>query len=222
MKLPFDGQSTSGRHFIDLEPDITWTILRTVEVGWVIALQAPDVKTGAREVALTERLRDGMRQAQNRERSSLSEMLVVLPGTESRSRPDILVPDGLTDIPILCIGIRIRFGDHDPHAIIECKRISGDDANLCRAYVLQGIDRFRTGRYSGNHSTGFMIGYIISGDEQAAVIGINRYLNRNSSPDEILKPSDKIIDSQVWTSRHPRAATSSIKLHHSFLTFTRN
>ena len=222
MKLPLDGPATSGRHFINLEPDIAWTILRTVEVGWTIALQAPDVNTGAHEVALTERLRDGMRQALNRERSSLTETLVVLPGTESRSRPEVLVPDGRTDIPILCIWIYFRFGEHDPHAIIECKRIADDDAHLCRAYVVQGIDRFRTGKYSGNHSTGFMVGYLISGDEQAAVIGINRYLNRNSPPDEILQPSDEITDLGVWTSRHPRAATSPIKLHHSFLAFARN
>lgn len=222
MKLHFDGPPASGHRFIDLEPDIARTILRTVEVGWTIALQAPDVNTGAHEVALTERLRDGMRQALNREKSSLTETLVVLPGTESRSRPEVLMPDGRTDIPILCIGIRFRFGEHDPHAIIECKRIAGDDARLCREYILEGIDRFSTGKYSGNHSTGFMIGYLVSGEGQAAVIGINSNLNRNSRPDEILQPSDEITDSQVWTSRHPRAAASPIKLHHSFLPFTRN
>lgn len=222
MKLPVDGSSTSGRHFIDLEPDITWTILRTVKVGWTIALQAPDVNTCALEVPLTERLRDGMRQAVNREGSSLRETLVVLQGAESRSRPEVLVPDGRTDIPILCIRIYFRFREHDPHAIIECKRIADDDARLCREYVVEGIDRFRTGQYSGNHSTGFMIGYLISGNEQAAVIGINSYLNRNSRPDEILQPSDEITNLGVWTSRHPRAATSPIKLHHSFLAFARS
>ena len=222
MKLHLDGPPAIGRRFIDLEPDIAWTILRTVEVGWTIALRAPDVHTGAHEVPLTERLRDGMRQVLNRERSSLTETLVVLPGTESRSRPEVLVPDGRTDIPILCIGIRFRFGEHDPHAIIECKRIAGDDARLCRAYVVQGIDRFRTGKYSGNHSTGFMIGYLVSGDGHAAVLGINSYLNRSSPPDESLKPSDEITDLGVWTSRHPRAETSPIKLHHSFLAFARN
>ena len=222
MKLHFDGPATNGRRFIDLEPDIASTILRTVNVGWINALKSPDVDTGAHEVELTERLRDGMRQALNRESPSLNDTLVVLAGTESRSRPEVLVPDGRTDISILCIGFRIRFHEHDPHAIIECKRIAGGDARLCRAYVVQGIDRFRTGQYSGNHSTGFMIGYLISGDEQAAVIGINSYLDRNSRPNETLIRSDVITESRVWTSHHPRAATSPIKLHHSFLAFTRN
>ncbi len=222
MKLPFDGPTTSGRRFIDLEPDIASTILQTVEVGWIIALKSPDVNTSAQEVELTERLRDGMRQALNRERPSLNDTLVVLSGTESRSRPEVLVPDGRTDIPILCIGIRVRFGEHDPHAIIECKRIAGDDAHLFRAYIVEGVDRFKTGKYSGNHSTGFMIGYLISGDEQATVIGINSYLNRNSRPNEILILSDVITESQVWTSHHPRAATSPLKLHHSFLAFAKN
>lgn len=222
MRLPFDGPTANGRRFIDLEPDIASTILQTVKVGWINALKSPDVNTGAHEVELTERLRDGMRQALNRERPSLNDTLVVLAGTKSRSRPEVLVPDGRTDIPILCFGIRIRFHEHDPHAIIECKRITGHDTRLCRAYVVEGIDRFRTGKYSGNHSTGFMIGYLISGDEQAAVTGINSYLNNNSRPNETLILSGVITASRVWTSHHPRAATSPIKLHHSFLAFTRN
>ena len=222
MKLPLDGPATSGRRFIDLKHDIVCTILRTVELGWVFALQATDVNSGAHEVELTERLRDGMRQALNTGGLPWRNVMVVLPGTESRSNPTVLVPDGRTDISILWIEIFLRFHEHDPHAIIECKRIAGGDARLCRAYVVQGIHRFRTEKYSNNHSTGFMIGYLISGDEQAAVTGINHYLNRNSSPVEILKPSDKIIDSRVWASRHARVATSPIKLHHSFLAFASN
>ena len=219
MKLPFDGPATSGRQFINLGPDIASTILRTIEAGWVLALQSPDVNTSAGEVEITERLRDGMRQALNCERGELSKTMVVLPGTESRSRPEVLIPDGRTDIPILWIEIFFRFGEHDPHAIIECKRIAGDNTDLCREYVVEGIDRFRTSKYSGNHSIGFMAGYLIAGDANAAALGVNRYLNSKSHCAENLKLSNLISESWAWGSCHPRTTNSPIELHHAFLAF---
>lgn len=138
MKLPHDGLATSGRLFIDLKPEIATAIMQTVEAGWVRAQEWSDVNVDAYEEPITERLRDGMRQALQHEDLPWSCSMVVLPGTESRSGPDVLLPDGRIDIPIL---IRSFYG-HDPHAIIECKRVAGNNARLCREYVKEGIDRF--------------------------------------------------------------------------------
>ena len=221
MKLPFDVKVTAGRLFINLSPEIAAAILRTVKAGWALALQSPEVNSGAHEVNITERLRDGMRCALRSGHFPWNRSMVVLPGTESRSRPEVRVPDGRTDIPILWIEIIFRFGEHDPHAIIECKRIAGNNTSMCRAYVVEGIDRFQTGKYSGNHSIGFMIGYLIAGDANAAVLGVNRYLKRKSRLAEKLKPSNLIDESWARRSRHPRTTPNSpIELHHAFLAFT--
>lgn len=220
MKLPLDDSAANGRQFIDLGPDIAATILRTIEAGWLLALGMPGVNTDTREVKLTERLRDGMRQALKSGSLPWGKTMVVLPGTESRSCPEVLMPDGRTDIPIMLVKIFRRFSEHDPHAIIECKRIDGNSTYLCREYVVEGIDRFRTGKYSGNHSNGFMIGYLIAGDEQIAVTGINNYLNHRSRSTENLKPSHLIAESWVWASLHPREETSPIEMHHAFLAFS--
>ena len=171
---------------------------------------------------MTERLRDGMRSALNGGELPWGRTMTVLPGTESRSRPDVLLPDGRTDIPILWIEIFLRSGEHDPHAIIECKRIAGDDSDLCSKYVVRGIDRFRTGKYAGNHAAGFMAGYLIAGDANTAAGGVNRYLNsirKKHAPrrDENLKPSDLVSEPWAWVSRHPREAAASMALHHAFL-----
>ena len=218
MKLPFDVTATAGRRSINLGPDIATAILRTVKAGWMLGLQSSNVNTGAGEVEITERLRDGMRCALDSGMLPWKTM-IVLPGTESRSRPEVLVPDGRTDIPILWIEIFLRFGEHDPHAIIECKRIAGANTDLCREYVVEGIDRFRTSKYSGNHSIGFMAGYLIAGDENAAALGVNRYLNSKSCCDETLKLSNLISESWAWGSCHPRTPNSPIELHHAFLAF---
>ena len=218
MKLPRDVSVIADRSFIELDSEISAAILRILKEGWLLASKSREVNAYAAEVPMTERLRDGMRSALRGDKL----FMVVLPGTESRSRPEVALPDGRTDIPILCIEIFFRFGEHDPHAIIECKRIAGGDAALCRKYVVNGIDRFRIGKYAGNHSTGFMAGYLIAGDATSAAHGINKYLNaghmnREPRHDENLKPSTLVTEPWAWTSRHPRVAAPEVVLHHAFL-----
>ena len=222
MRLPHDVPVTAGRPWIELAPEMSAAVLRIVEAGWALTSRSPDVNAGAAEVPMTERLRDGMRSALNGGELPWGRRMVVLPGTESRSRPDVLLPDGRTDIPIQWIEIFLRFGEHDPHAIIECKRIAGDDTRLCREYVVNGIDRFQTGKYGGNHAAGFMAGYLIAGDASAAARGVNRYLNAdhgNHEPrrDENLEPSILVPEPWAWTSHHPREAAPAVALHHAFL-----
>ena len=81
---------------------------------------------------------------------------------------------------------------------------AGNNTHLCREYVGEGIDRFRIGKYSGNHSMGFMTGYLIAGDANAAVLGVNKHLNFKSRRHENLRPSNLISESWVWRSHHPR------------------
>ena len=215
MKLPRDVQITDGSDFIDLNPEISAAILRTIKAGWAIASQWPSVNTEAYEVVMTERLREGMRNALRS--TPWSKNMIVLPGTESRSRQEVPLPDGRTDIPIFLNPIFWQSGEHDPHAIIECKRIAGSNSQLCREYVIAGIDRFQTGKYAGNHSTGFMVGYLIVGSASSAVDGINKYLNRKGRHDENLKQSNLVSESWVWGSRHPRSNPPPIEIHHAFL-----
>ena len=198
-------------------------ILRTIEAGWVLATESPEANAEAGELVITERLRDGMRRAVESDKFGWKGRLFVLPGTETRSRPDVFRPDGRTDIPIFLIEIALRYGEHDPHAIIECKRIAGNDTRLCREYVVEGIDRFRTKKYAGNHSTGFMVGYLISGDAGNAAAGINCCLGRkrpSSRGAENLRPSELVDDSGAWRSNHPRTDSSPIEVHHAFLLFS--
>lgn len=125
---------------------------------------------------MTERLRDGMRSELKSKGHPWGKTLVVLPGTESRSDGAVVIPDGRTDIPLMLIEVFLRTQEHDPHAIIECKRIIGSDTHLCREYVVEGVDRFRTGKYGQNHAFGFMVGYVLSGTAAEAADGVNAYL----------------------------------------------
>ena len=138
----------SGRQFIDIHRERSEAILRIVDAGWKRVSDRPEVHPGAGEVEITERLRDGMRAALAERATDLSRKMTVLPGTESRSSTEVLRPDGRTDVPIFFSDIREEYNEHDPHAIVECKRVAGSCADLCREYVVEGINRFVTGKYA--------------------------------------------------------------------------
>lgn len=216
MRIPYGQRTVAGRQYIELKPDGVAAILRTIDEGWAIARRHSAVHQGAGEVVITECLRDGMREALR----SLpwGKALAVLPGTESRSRAEVIIPDGRTDIPLYVIEIFFDLLDHDPHAIIECKRVAGSDRRLIREYVAEGIDRFRSGKYGASHSIGFIAGYVIAGDIESAVASINRLLRRTIRAAECLEPFEAVEGQFCYQSRHRREATAThIDLYHSML-----
>lgn len=213
MRLPLGQSAAIGRAFIDLSPELTLAIIRTIEAGWPLALARPEVTSGADEVTITECLRDAMRVALVRHRFPWRKTMIVAPGSESRSRPGMVSPDGRTDIPLFLTRVFARSGEHDPHVIIECKRLAAGNAGLAREYVIEGIDRFGSGKYAANHRRGFMIGYILSGTASGAVDGVNRYLSGRSRAAEELVPTAI----GTWESEHTRQVEHPVALSHAML-----
>ena len=209
-----------GRRFIDIHREYSYAILRIVEAGWRRASGAAEVHTGAGEVEITEHLRKGMRVELAMRAGAWYKKITVLPGTESLSTPDARRPDGRTDIPVFFQDIREEYDEHDPHAIIECKRVTGGDTGLCRLYIVKGVDRFKTGQYASNHAVGFMAGYLLSGDGASASTGINAYLTGKGRCSEHLQSAGSTdAPAGARSSRHGRPAPAEpIILHHVFLT----
>lgn len=198
---------------LDLADEVVVVILRAIQEGWRVASArlGRDALPVSCEIRTTNRLRDGMRQAIDASRTRLR----VLPGTEVIPCADAPRAVGLTDIPII---VRCLDG-HEPHAIIECKRIRGDDPDLCRLYVVQGIDRFRHGKYGADHAQDFMVGYVFQSEIGGAVAGINRYLTGRRREAESLTDSNVLAASWVRQSCHVRKRKRKrpIRLHHAFL-----
>ncbi|PTR04712.1 hypothetical protein C8R30_10272 [Nitrosomonas nitrosa] len=221
MRIPYEVPASLGKEFIELEPEIVAAILRTLIAGWQRACNFNDVNAQAGEVLMTERLRDGMRSDLKTKGHPWGKKLVVLPGTESRSSSAVVIPDGRTDIPLMLFEVFLRTQEHDPHAIIECKRIDGANKHLCREYVIEGIDRFRTGKYGRSHALGFMVGYVLTSTVEAAADGINAYLKHVSRNAERLEPADLCEKMLSWVSQHARTTSlTSVRLHHAFLKFS--
>ena len=218
MTIPRDLPSEAGSTPISLGSRVALSILSTVKAAWDRVYSCPDIHDGCSEVTITERLRESMRQVLEAKARPWERTMAVLPGTESKSRPDLTRPDGITDIPIW---LNERFqeqGVHDPHAIIECKRLSGADARLCRLYVIEGIDRFKSGKYGRDHEVGFMAGYLVAGTATAAAMRVNKYLAKKARNSECLHPSNLVLKCWAWRSSHLRSSgKADIQLHHAHL-----
>ena len=215
--LPLD----VGARFFDIGAERSSVILSILSTGWAHAMELQVVDARAGEVEITECLRSGMRRALNDRTEKWAKKMTVLPGTESRSGAT-LQPDGRTDIPILLQELREAYGDHDPHAIIECKRVAGNDPALCRRYVVDGIDdRFISAKYAARHRVAFMAGYVLSGSVDAVTGRINRYLSRRGRAAERLAACTALPATWARSSCHPRPSSDPplIDLHHAFLTF---
>jgi len=217
LRIPYEATGAIGRQYIALGPEIVAAILLTLQNGWTVAnIDAGVLAAG--EVEITERLRDGMRAALNSGSLPWAKSFIVALGMESRSTPAATTPDGRTDIPVYVVEVFLRYGEHDPHAIIECKRLDGADTHLCREYVVEGVDRFRTGKYGENHAAGFMAGYLLRGDAADATGGVNAYFSRVRRTAEQLTASDILDHPNFWRSAHQRAdPRPPIDLHHAFL-----
>ena len=198
---------------LDIGRDRIATILQTIRRGWSRVRTEPEVRAGTPEVALNVCLRSGMTRV-------VGPRMLVSMGTETLSPESVGVPDGRVDIAIFFPAILEARHDHDPHAIIECKRVAGTDSEQCREYVIEGIDRFASGKYGSRHAVGFMAGYLESGTAGLAAQGINRYLDGQQRSAEHLGPAVALHADWARSSRHPRGkSTAPLELHHAFLAF---
>lgn len=195
-------------------------VLRMLAAGWTQALQNPALNPGLGEVEITEHLREGMREALRQGVIARAKGIIVAPGTQSVSGAAGRKPDGLTDIALYFQRIREEYDEHDPHAIVECKRVSGNDAHLCRLYVVEGIRRFAIGQYAGKHASAFMAGYLLIGHAEEAVGRINGYIEQQGEPSEILHLSTDFDHPQAWHSKHARPQIlQPVEIYHVILEF---
>lgn len=214
-----------GREPLDLDSGLTILILRLIKKGWETVCKDALIQGDLEEREMTEFLLQGMRSHLDSYPSSAEaegvegrDNITVARGTEVPPRAGHRGVSGIPDISVYFHDIRVRNNDHDPHALIECKRVSGSRAKLCQLYVVDGMDRFASGKYGADHSVGFMIGFLLQGSVPLAVECINGHVRSKLGPCEVLVPSDWQCSHAVHVSRHARPTLSSpVVVYHTFL-----
>ena len=213
------------RQPLDLGPGLTTLLLRLIKVGWDTVCENEVFQIGCHEREMTEFLLEGMRRQLDPRLSSENgggvawqENITVARGTEVAPLSGHSGVAGIPDISVYFHDIRTNMNYHDPHAVIECKRVSGSSRKLCQLYVRQGIGRFASGKYARDHSVGFMVGYLLDGSISVAVERINAYLRDELGPSELLAKAGLQWSRSVHVSRHERRGPATpIVVHHTFL-----
>ncbi|HUU22236.1 MAG TPA: hypothetical protein VM389_06835 [Phycisphaerae bacterium] len=144
-----------------LEVDVIATVLDLLRSGWGAVVASGEVDGTSTEPEIAGRLVREMR-AEKKRRGIPSFRIEEEVGT--RSSPDVPKPEGRIDVEV------IYSFDENEYFGIECKRVSGRRSReLARKYVVEGVARFVTGKYSPGHPWGAMVGFVIDGRTQDSV-----------------------------------------------------
>jgi len=91
------------------------------------------------------------------------------------------------------------------HFYIEAKRLKEQDYNLKKRYIETGIDSFISSKYP----QGILIGYLIEGDTDNTVKGINDILIKRGRGDEVMVRQNHSIHNNYYESTHASFGTIS-------------
>lgn len=104
------------------------------------------------------------------------------------------------------------FGKLEYKYFCEAKRLKEKDAKLKRAYIDEGMDRFISEKYP----VGCMLGYLLEGDLDKTIEGINSLLEKEERNTEILNLKPNKLLKTVYESNHSHIGT----LKHLVFDFT--
>lgn len=95
---------------------------------------------------------------------------------------------------------------------VEAKNLKANNSGSKRRYITTGIDNFLTGgKYSD--CDGFLVGYILEGNIEDCVVGINKLLEKDNRKTEVLA-NNTLLGFDLFTSNH-----TSKNLNHIFLLY---
>lgn len=132
-------------------------------------------------------------------------------GQRNEYDPDSEKLKGRTDITFELGGLR-RF-------TWECKLLHTNGATLYSKYRTEGVMRFITEKYGKGEKFGGMLGYVMDGDIQKAISGLEKHLNQHTDTLKLscpcFVPCQTNPDSRLWESHHK--INDEFVLFHGFL-----
>lgn len=201
-----------GAPSLGLGPDLLATVLGLVWISWGIIVKNKKVNVSSREEPIRDQLVIAMREEKRRQKLQLR----VQPEAGSQSQANAGSPLGRIDIMI------IYSWDDDEYLTLECKRVTGDDADLARLYTTDGICRFVRGTYSPRHEFGVMLGFVMDSDIAGSVKRVTSYLGSCTDAElvDAWRPEASFgpaVRNAFRSSHRQSSLKSQIVLIHTFL-----
>ncbi len=107
---------------------------------------------------------------EKRQRPKLDQQIRIEEEVGIRSSLVAPKPEGRIDIKII-----YSFNENEYFGM-ECKRISSTNKELATKYVVEGVMRFVTGKYSPGHDWSSMLGFVIDGNITGSIDMIQNHL----------------------------------------------
>lgn len=112
-----------------------------------------------------------------------------------------------------------RSWDERPYFGIECKNLYDKQLGKKRRYVEKGVNHFVSGYYASNSTVSTMIGYVLSGRIEDAILDLLPLVENLASPIMNLT-RDLLVQDPQYKSRHLRTFDNKeILIYHLFFDF---
>ncbi len=106
--------------------------------------------------------------------------------------------------------IDLKFGNfwsgNEFEYFVEAKNLRANDSTLKRRYITTGINNFLTGGKYGR-CDGLLVGYILEGDTNTCIKGINVLLQKDTREKEQIEQIEqiekKVLSQKIYISMHP-------------------
>jgi hypothetical protein len=123
---------------------------------------------------------------------------------EFRLPKDVIKVKGFADkLPRIDLRMSHFALDDELKYLFEAKRLKEKGAQLKRAYINKGMDRFISAKYP----IGCMLGYLLEGKPNETIKGINKLLEKNMRSPEILHPQSNKLFQYYYESNHSLIGT---------------
>jgi hypothetical protein len=99
--------------------------------------------------------------------------------------------------------------------ILECKRLKTAD----KAYIDEGLERFRTLHYAKGHEFAGMVGFIVNGDSTLISSGLQSRVTAHHSKVTTFSAANFSESANNFQSSHERTDASIIHVYHMFFDF---
>jgi hypothetical protein len=140
---------------------------------------------------------------------------------------EIVLPNEDGTLQVGRLDIRFIYGYLSKvYFALECKRLRVEQPSgftcLAGEYVTEGVLRYVSGQYAAGQDKGGMLGYVMDGQVDLAIIDVTTAIEKRRSdlgmdPDETLGPSKCVDSPHVKESWHKCGCQQRFIVHHVFV-----
>ncbi|MDC6388811.1 hypothetical protein PP182_08970 [Maribacter sp. PR1] len=168
---------------------------RLITESYVSAMETKVIKLNWDENDITSELHDHVKKNPLRLKWSIvTNVEQHLPKDEIKKEKGFAAKLPRIDLRLVTINSSLEYEYH-----MEAKNLEENDSGLKRRYIDTGINNFVSKKYEN----GCLLGYVLDGDLEKTVDGVNKLLKKDHREPEYLKHRTSDLHDKYYESEHP-------------------